>query len=320
MKKIRYGVMGTARIVDRFVAAVRASEDGEVHAIASRSLEKAKVRAQGLDIEKVYGSYEDLVKDPDIDVIYVPTINHAHKENAMLALNSGKHVLVEKPMTLSEKDTRELFEHSLKKNLFIMEAQKSLFLPITDEVKRIIKGNEIGKVHLYEYIISIPEVGFKWFYDKKSGGGALLGSGNYILAHAMHLTDEKFIASRGLATLSEEGVDLQCSFILKTESGILVDGKITTLVQGDSILRIFGEKGKIEIRDFWKARQANVEIYGKGIRELRYPVEFEMVYEVNHVNECIKRGVLESPVMKKEHSIESSKFMDLLWEDFLENS
>lgn len=320
MRKIRYGIMGTARIIDRFVAAVRDSENGEVHAIASRSLAKAEERAQGLNIDTVYGSYEDLVNDPDIDVIYVPTINHAHKENAMLALNSGKHVLVEKPMTLSEEDTRELFKLSEKKNLFIMEAQKSLFLPITDEVKRIIKGNEIGEVHLYEYTISIPEVGFKWFYDKKSGGGALWGSGNYILAHAMHLTDEKFIASRGLATLSDEGVDLQCSFILKTESGILVDGKITTLVQGESILRIFGEKGNIEIRDFWKARQANVEIYGKGIRELRYPVEFEMVYEVNHVNECIEKGVLESPVMKKEHSIESSRFMDLLWEDFLSNN
>ena len=317
MKKIRYGVMGTARIIDRFVAAVRASEDGEVHAIASRSLDKAKERAQGLNILKVYGSYEDLVKDPDIDVIYVPTINHAHKENAFLVLNSGKHVLVEKPMTLSEEDTRALFHLSEKKNLFIMEAQKSLFLPITDEVKRIIKGNEIGKVHLYEYTISIPEVGFKWFYDKKAGGGALFGSGNYILAHAMHLTEEKFIASRGLATLSKEGVDLQCLFVLKTDSGILVDGKITTLVQGESILRISGEKGKIEIRDFWKARQAIVEIYGKGVKELRYPVEYEMVYEVNHVNECIKNGINESPVMKKEHSIEAARMTDLLWRDFI---
>ena len=318
MKKIKYGIMGTARIIDRFVGAVRASEKGEVHALASRSLEKAWERADGLDIDTAYGSYEELAKDPDIDVIYVPTINHAHKENAMLALENGKHVLVEKPMTLSEKDTRELFDFARKKNLFIMEAQKSLFLPVTNEVKRILENDEIGKVHLFEYSISIPEVGFRWFYDKKSGGGALYGSGNYILAHAMNLTEEKLTSAKGHATLSDEGVDLQCAFVLKSQGGVLIEGKITTMVQADSILRIFGEKGKIEIHDFWKAREALVEIYSKGMRRLSHPVEYEMVYEVNHVNECISKGLTESPLMKKHYSIESARITDELWKEFLE--
>ncbi|MFH5836336.1 Gfo/Idh/MocA family protein [Proteiniclasticum sp. C24MP] len=318
--KIKYGIMGTARIIDRFVGAVRASEMGEVRALASRSLEKARERADGLGINTAYGSYEELVKDPDIDVIYVPTINHAHKENAMLALENGKHVLVEKPMTLSEKDTRELFDFARKKNLFIMEAQKSLFLPVTNEVKRILENDEIGKVHLFEYSISIPEVGFRWFYDKKSGGGALYGSGNYILAHAMNLTEEKLTSATGHATLSDEGVDLQCAFVLKSQGGVLIEGKITTMVQSDSILRIFGEKGKIEIHDFWKAREATVEIYGEPVRTISHPVEFEMVYEVDHVNECLVKGLHESPVMKSHYSIESAKITDDLWTEFLKAS
>lgn len=309
--------MGTARIIDRFVGAVRASEKGEVHAIASRSHEKARKRADGLGIDIIYGSYEDLAKDPDLDVIYVPTINHAHKENAMLALENVKHVLVEKPMTLSEKDTRELFDYARKKKRFIMEAQKSLFLPVTNEVKRILHEQELGKVHLFDYSISIPEVGFRWFYDKKSGGGALYGSGNYILAHAMNLTEEKLIAHTGLATLSDEGVDLQCAFVLKSLGGALIQGKITTMVQADSVLRIFGEKGKIEIRDFWKAREAKVEIYGEPVRRISHPVEFEMVYEVDHVNACLEKGLYESPVMKSIYSMESAKITDDLWEDFL---
>ena len=317
LRKIRYGIMGTARIIDRFVGAVRASEKGEVRAIASRSLEKARERADGLGIDTVYGSYEELVKDPNLDVIYVPTINHAHKENAMLALLNGKHVLVEKPMTLSEKDTRELFDYARKQNLFIMEAQKSLFLPVTEEVKGILQKQELGKVHLFEYTISIPEVGFRWFYDRKSGGGALYGSGNYILAHAMNLTEEKITKATGLATLSEEGVDLQCAFVLQSQSGALIQGKITTMVRADSVLRIFGEKGKIEIRDFWKAREATVEIYGEPVRTIGYPVEFEMVYEVDHVNACLEKGLYESPVMKSLYSIESAKITDGLWAEFL---
>ena len=310
--------MGTARIVDRFVGAVKASEKGEVRAIASRSLEKARERADGLGIAGVYGSYEELAKDPDIDVIYVPTINHAHKGNAMLALENGKHVLVEKPMTLSEKDTRELFEFAGKKNLFIMEAQKSLFLPVTEEVKRILHEQELGKVHLFEYSISIPEVGFRWFYERKSGGGALYGSGNYILAHVMNLTEEKLTVHTGLATLSEEGVDLQCAFVLRSLGGALIQGKITTMVQADSVLRIFGEKGKIEIRDFWKAREATVTIYGESPRKISHPVEFEMVYEVDHVHACLEKGLLVSPVMKSHYSIESAKITDDLWAEFLE--
>lgn len=317
MKNYRYGIMGTGRIVERFVGAVRSSDKGEVRAIASRSLPKAKEKADELGIEKSYGSYEDLVSDDEIDIIYIPTINFAHKENAILALMHNKHVLVEKPMTLSSEDTRMLFALAKEKGLFIMEAQKSLFLPVTEEVKKAIREGVIGKVHLLDYMISIPEVGFRWFYDRKSGGGALYGSGNYILAHAMHLLGEELVSSSGHATLSDEGVDLQCIFSLKSKEGVLVDGKITTLIAADSALTIYGEKGKIFIRDFWKARHAEITVYGDSSRQISVPVDYEMVYEVNHAHECIDGGLNESPVMTSEISISSARHIDRLWEQFL---
>ena len=316
VEKLRFGIMGTASIIDRFAGAVRLSDHGIVAAVASRSIEKAQKKAVKLEIEKYYGRYEDLVEDEEIDVIYIPTINHAHKENAVLALCSGKHILVEKPMTLSESDTRMLFALAKEKNLFIMEAQKSLFLPATNEVRNMIKDDIIGKIHFFDYMISIPEVGFEWFYDRKSGGGALLGSGNYILAHAMFLTDEDLHDPKGAATISEGGVDLQCLFSLKTDSGILVDGKITTLFQAESGLTIYGEKGRIILKDFWKARHAVLEIYGEPPREIHYPVEYEMVYEVNHVIECIVKDMTESPVMSRNLSVKSARLIDDLWRDF----
>lgn len=320
MKKLKYGIMGTGRIVERFTGAVRSSESSEVSAIASRSLDKAKSKAEALGIEKYYGSYEDLVSDEEIDIIYIPTINYAHKDNVILALTGNKHVLVEKPMTLSKEETSMLFEMAEKKGLFIMEAQKSLFLPVTEEVKKIVSEGTIGKVHLLDYMISIPEVGFNWFYDRKSGGGALYGSGNYILSHAMHLLGENLYSSRGHGTLSEEGVDLQCVFGLISSSGILVDGVITTLVQAESGLAIYGEKGKILIRDFWKARNAEIQVYGGSTQKISIPVEFEMVYEVNHVHECINQGLFESPVMSAEISISSAEHIDSLWEQFLKKN
>ena len=319
MKKLRYGIMGTASIIDRFVGAVRASGQGEVHALASRSLEKAREKGEKLNIGTCYGSYEEMVKDEEIDVIYVPTINHAHKENAMLALRSGKHVVVEKPMTLSEKDTRELFALAKEKKLFIMEAQKSLFLPVTLQVKEMLDQGLLGRVHLMEYRISVPEVGFKWFYDLPSGGGAVFGSGNYILAHSQYLLSDSFTSLRGMATLSEKGVDLQCMMMLKSSKGVLVEGKITTLIRADSELNIYGEKGRVRILDFWKARRALVEIRGEEVREIQVLIDYEMVYEVDHINSCILQGLTESPVMSERLSVESARLIDELWKDFLQD-
>ena len=302
MKKINYGILSTASIVERFVHGVRASEKGQVMAIASRSKERAEKVAKELSIPLAFGSYEELVSSDQIQVVYIPTINHMHFENAKLALNYGKHVLVEKPMTLSQEDTIELFQLAKEKNLFIMEAQKSVFLPVTKEIKEVISQGGIGKVHYARYTMSYPEVGFEWFYDLKKGGGSTYGNAGYILSHGSYVLGEDLMLGSGEATLNDQGVDLACILNLKTSSGILFQGHVTTLLNLPSQAEIFGEKGKIVIENFWKARKAIVMVDGEEAREISHPVEHEMVYEINHVNECIERGLRVSPIMSDELS------------------
>ena len=128
---IRYGIVSTASIVPRFVAGVQASQTGEVVAIASRSLSKAQEVATTLGIPKAYGSYEELYADPTVDVIYVATYNKGHYPVAKAALFAGKHVLVEKPFALTLDEAEELFAIAKEKKRFLMEAQKAVFLPIT---------------------------------------------------------------------------------------------------------------------------------------------------------------------------------------------
>lgn len=316
MGKVRYGILGTARIIDRFVAAVKDSDFGEVTAIASRDLEKARLRAEILSIEKYYGSYEELLNDEMIDVVYIPTINHMHYANAKDALLHGKHVVLEKPMTLTKKDTEELFILARDKGLFLMEAQKSVFLPVTLEAERLISSGVLGGIHLMDYSISIPNVDFKWFYDKKSGGGALLGSGSYILSHARKLLQEELVSYNGMATIGETGIDTQCTFHLKSVSGVLVSGRITTLVKAESEARIYGEKGMIIIKDFWKAREMLLKLYDGEERILDFPVEYEMIYEVNHINDCINNGLISSPIMDSETSIATSEIIENLINSF----
>lgn len=316
MRKVRYGILGTARIIDRFVAAVKSSELGEVVAIASRDLEKAGLRAEKLSIDKYYGSYEELLEDEEIDVVYIPTINHMHYSNAKDALLHGKHVVLEKPMTLTKKDTVELFMLAKEKGLFLMEAQKSVFLPVTLEAEKLISSGALGSVHLMDYTISIPNVDFKWFYDKNSGGGALLGSGSYILSHARKLLQEGFVSYRGLATIGETGIDTQCTFNLKSDSGVLVSGRITTLFIAESEARIYGEKGMIIIKDFWKARSMTIKLYDGDDSILEFPVDYEMIYEVNHINDCIRNGLLNSPIMDEETSIATTEIVENLINSF----
>lgn len=317
MEKVRFGILGTARIIDRFIGAVRKSEFGEISAIASRDLEKARLRAEKLSVEKYYGSYEELFRDEQIDVVYIPTINHMHYSNARDALLHGKHVVLEKPMTIKKKDTEELFRLAKEKGLFLMEAQKSVFLPVTLEAEKLIHSGVIGKVHLMDYTISVPKVDFKWFYDKNSGGGALLGSGSYIISHARKVLQEEFVSSHGMATIGETGIDTQCTLNLKSTSGVLVSGRITTLVQAENEARIYGEKGMLMIKDFWKARSMTMRLYEEEEdRVLDFPVEYEMIYEVNHIIDCIREGLLNSPVMDPETSINIAEIVENLLESF----
>lgn len=317
MEKVRFGILGTARIIDRFIGAIRNSNFGEISAIASRDLEKARLRAEKLSVEKYYGSYEELFRDKQIDVVYIPTINHMHYSNARDALLHGKHVVLEKPMTIKKKDTEELFRLAKEKGLFLMEAQKSVFLPVTLEAEKHIHSGAIGKVHLVDYTISVPNVDFKWFYDKSSGGGALLGSGSYIISHARKVLQEEFVSSHGMATIGETGIDTQCTLNLKSASGVLVSGRITTLVKAENEARIYGEKGMLIIKDFWKARELTIRLYGdEEDRVLDFPVEYEMIYEVNHIIDCIRKGLLNSPVMDPETSITMAEIVENLLESF----
>ncbi|WP_281738514.1 Gfo/Idh/MocA family protein, partial [Enterococcus dispar] len=168
---ISYGIVSTASIVPRFVAGIRASKEGSVAAIASRELAKAQKVATELHIPKAYGSYAEMFADPAIDIIYIATYNKGHFETAKQALEAGKPVLLEKPFTLSEADAKELFTLAKEKQLFLMEAQKAVFLPITLAVKKAIATGKIGEVKLMRSLTSYPNIGHvKWFPSLEAGG------------------------------------------------------------------------------------------------------------------------------------------------------
>lgn len=303
MDKVRYGVLSTSNIMPRFVNAVKDSINGEVVAVASRSLEKAEEKALELSIPTSYGSYEELVADPNVDIVYIPTVNALHYDHIMLSLSAGKHVVCEKPFVMTKKQAEEVFQFAKEKGLFLMEAQKSVFLPVTQEIRKIIQSGDLGTVWLLDYMQSATGFIQGWFQEKKMGGGALYGSSSYPIEHARFIMGEDIVDYQGMGTFGDGEVDLQCAMSMRMEGGALLTSRITTIVDTPNLTTIIGEKGRIEITEFWKARKATVSFNTGEKREIDYPVKHEMVYEVDHINECIAKGLLQSPVMDEKMTI-----------------
>jgi len=312
MKKIRYGILSTATIAPRFIKGVQLSVDGEVVAIASRSYQKAKDMANTYHIKKAYGSYEELFNDDEVDVIYIPTPNYLHYEHCMQALKAKKHVVCEKPFMLSTKDAQEVFKFAKKQNCFVMEAQKSVFLPISIWLKEAIEKKLIGDISfvcLSSYYAQSDDKQH-WMYDHKKGGGVFYGSGSYTIEYMKYLFHQPIVSANGTAIIGETGVDEIGTINLNINNEHLITTTISRLAPLDQEAIFYGDKGRIVVPYYWRPKQATV-IYNDGkTEEIHLPFESEFVYEVNHINECIHKGLLESPIMRKEVTLECIEIIE----------
>ncbi len=150
--KVRYGILSAATIVPRFAKGMRLTSNGEVTAIAARSLSKAKETARELDIPNVYPDYASLLESDEVDAVYIPLVNSLHYEYAEKALKAGKHAIVEKPFVLHAADAEKLFETASEKGLFITEAIKTPHLPLYQKIKQIVDSEKYGRIRMSECI------------------------------------------------------------------------------------------------------------------------------------------------------------------------
>lgn len=293
---IRFGLLSTSSIAPRFVAGVRAAEAGEILALSSRSLEKAEEKAKLWGIPRAYGSHEALLADPEVDAVYISTVNALHYPWAKAALEAGKHVICEKPCTTDPSHTRELFRLAREKGLFLMEAEKMLFLPTLLEVRRRIEAGQLGDIHMVQLSHSFPGSYNGWMFDRAAGGGPLLSSGIYAVQLLLWLFGPIREIS-GKASRLETGVEWQYILTGQTESGILFSIHNSTRGVLDNACRICGSGGWVEIPEYWKARSATFHITGKEPETVTYPCDHELRYEAAHIRDCLEQGRLTSPVV-----------------------
>ncbi len=300
--KLRYGILSTSSIAPRFITAVREAEAGEVVAVSSRTLQKAQEKAAQWNIPTAYGSHEELLADKNVNIVYISSVNSQHYPLAKMALEAGKHVVCEKPCTTSSENTRELFALAREKGLFLMEAQKMLFLPAIQAVKSRIEAGDFGKIYMVELSHSFSSGYNAWQFDKTLGGGTLLSSGIYAVQLLQWLFGQMQEIS-GVRSAFDSGAEWQYVLSGKMDGDILFSIKNSTGAVLSNRAIIYGENGYIEIPEYWKARGVVFHINGKEPEKVEFPCEFELKYEAEHIAECISEGLQTSPVVTEELTV-----------------
>src|ERR1035437_1138752 len=245
-KKIKWGILGTGRIAHVFATALRDTGNSELYAVGSRSIENAHEFASDYGVPAYYGSYEELVNDPEVDAIYVATPHHLHLENTLLALNHGKHVLCEKPLGVNQREVNMLIQKATENKLFLMEALWSRFLPNIIKTKELVDSGEIGDVKLLTAYFAFksnhtPE---GRHFNKELCGGTVLDIGIYNIFLSQLLLG-KPVSISAMAGLSEQGVDTTCSYTFKYGNDTLAVMHSSFLADSPIIAEIHGTKGKI---------------------------------------------------------------------------
>jgi predicted dehydrogenase len=248
LSPIRWGILGTGAIAKAFAQDLNRLPDAELRAIASRNLSTAQGFATQFDVLRAYGSYDALVQDPELDVVYIATPHVRHKQDAMLCLEAGKAILCEKPIALNAQEARAIIDLARQKQLFCMEAMWMRFMPLIQQVRQWVQAGEIGEVRSLQADFGYP-VEFdaeSRFFNPALGGGALLDRGIYPISLAFYLLGEPS-AIAAAATLATTGVDAYSAVQLTYSSGAVAVLYASMRQMTRNEVWIGGTKGTIRI-------------------------------------------------------------------------
>jgi predicted dehydrogenase len=309
---IRWGILGPGSIARKFATGLQSVTDAKLVAVGSRSLDSANSFADQFGAERRYGSYAELVADPEVDAIYVATPHSFHREHTELCLRAGKAVLCEKPFAINRTQSEAMIQVAREQGVFLMEAMWTRFLPLIVRVRELIAEGAIGELRMLW-----SDFGFRTsvnpssrLFDPALGGGGLLDVGIYPVSMA-HLLLGKPNRIASMADLGSTGIDEQAGMILGfpgEKMAILATAVRTTTPMETTIM---GSEGSIRIHTpSWCPTQFTLTSKGKA--EL-FDVPFEgngYNYEAIEVGRCLRAGLKESPGMTHADTLEIMGILD----------
>jgi predicted dehydrogenase len=306
---IRWGILGTGKIAKAFAEALRATPDAKLAAVASRTVDSATKFGQEYGAERFHGSYQALADDSEVDVIYIGTPHPMHHENALMCLNGGKAVLVEKSFTMNRRQAEDIINLARAKKLFVMEAMWTRFMPAVVEAKRIVDSGEIGvPANVTADFGFNADVGPEHrLFAPELGGGALLDLGIYPLSMSSFFLGA-VTGVKAQAEMAPTGVDMQTAFTLSHQGGGVSSCACSLRSRTPTELTVSGSKGFVRLHDrFHNTETITVTVVNgtsRDERTLNLPRSGNgYTHEAQEVGRCIRAGLIESPVMPHEETL-----------------
>ena len=311
-RKIKWGIIGLGNIASQFASDLLLIKDAELTAVASRDISKAEQFAEKFGALRMYNSYDLLFEDSEVEIIYIATPHNSHAALSIKALEKGKHVICEKPMSLSYNDAERMTEASKKNNRFFMEAFWTRFIPSIQDVLQKVDNGIIGDVNYIkaDFAFHGSETENKRLFDKELGGGALFDIGVYplFLSYILLGNPKEIIAK---AIKHKNDIDLQTSMLLQYESAQSVL-HASIVSESDMKASISGTKGRIELNSPWfvadgyslfindeKEAAFTLPTLGKGYS-----------YEIIECHNCIRNNQIESKLWSHQNSLDLSRIVE----------
>lgn len=309
---IKFAILAVGGIAAKMSRAVSGLPEIERYAVASRSLEKAEAFAKEWGFAKSYGSYEEMLADPCVELVYVASPHSHHYEHAKMCIQAGKHVLVEKAFTVNAIQAEELITLAREKNVLLAEAMWTRFMPARYLLDDLIAKGTIGRITSLTANLGYDIRHKERLIKPELAGGALLDVGVYPIQFALMAVHSPVCKISSDAVFSKEGVDLTNSITLTFENGgmAVLHSSMLSLTDREGV--IYGENGSIHFHNINNCE--GISIYdkaGKLVRKVEIPPQINgYEYEVMACVRAIEEGKIECPEMPHEETIRGMKILD----------
>jgi len=316
---IRWGIWGTGHIAHKVAGDFPLAEGSVLHAVASRTGERARLFAAEVGAAKWHEGLGPLLRDAEVDAVYIATPHPLHLDDCLACIEAGKAVLCEKPFALNEGQARRMIDAARSRGVFCMEAMWTRFLPAVVEAKRLIDAGGLGSVRMIQGNFAHPaaEDADSRLFALGMGGGALLDIGVYVISLAQHLLGEPK-AVCGTALIGATGVDVQSAYQLAFPGGAIADLAASLQVLGNNEFVVLGTSGLLRLcGPFYAAQRLGIEAHDNRrvventVRTLPFAGNGYQ-FQLMEVNRCLREGRTESAIMPWNDTLEVMRTMDSL--------
>ena len=329
---VRWGISSTARINERLIGPLRETDRSQLVAVASRSEEKARNYARQWEIPRCYGSYDELVADPDTDAVYISLPNGLHTEWTVKCAEAGKHVLCEKPLALTLEEMDQIEQSAQRSGVIVQEAAMMCAHPQMNYLQRLVTEGAVGQVRLLRSVFTYVLKDFQDVrMDPSQGGGSLWDLGSYSVRHARRLLQQEPTEVLAAQNLSDRGVDLSFAGQMQFPDGAQSQFFSSLEAFGNIEADVLGTEGSIRISSPWGSQLERVPqvdwirhdgspargdwddgMLSQTVDTTRYPKDNAYEHQVNRMIASILDGA--EPVIPLSDSRQNTRVLLALFE------